>query len=165
MRQIGKLLLAALAVGLAGCGSAGDVLPDPPAAPIHDHLIVPGVRVGPVSLGMTAPDLYRTMGEPLKTEAMFDGNVTEFSYPGFAARVSNRLQRVNYIYVTSPEYATQSGVKVGFSDLAVRASQGNPTTYHSVNAQNSSMCYADGMALILRNGIVEGLAVWTPGCP
>lgn len=160
-----KLLWTALAVIVAGCAGTGDVLPTPPAEPIHDHLIVPGVRAGPISLGMTAADLYRAMGEPLKSEGIWQGAATEFTYPGLTARVSTNLQRINYIYVTSPEYATRTGVRVGISDLAVRASNGSPTTYSAVTQEISGMCYANGLAVNMRYGVVSGVVVWTPGCP
>ncbi|MGQ0544115.1 MAG: hypothetical protein ACT4P3_02125, partial [Betaproteobacteria bacterium] len=57
--------LATAAIVLGACASDTANLPTPPAAPIHDNLVVPGVRIGPVALGMNAADFYQVKGNPL----------------------------------------------------------------------------------------------------
>lgn len=84
-----------------------------------DDLIVPGQRIGPVRLGMTAEELYRTMGEP---SSITSGYVFA---NGLTVR-SNKHGRTISVIAVKPGFRTIEGLGVGESELAMRAKLGTP---------------------------------------
>ncbi len=132
------------------------------ANPIGDGLIVPGQRIGPIYVGMDVRLLYQTMGEPRESMPSADGVTYDFG-GGLAAIVMNTTQRVYRITANSTNYATKEGIRVGLSDLAVRALDGNP--YRATPDQELNfMCYLQGIRLVLRGGRILWIDVWSPGC-
>ena len=65
-------------IAVTGPGSA--------AAPVRDALIVPGMRVGPIALGMTAAELNLAVGVP--AQAQRQGSTTIYSWGDVAAEIA-----------------------------------------------------------------------------
>lgn len=115
-------------------------------AQLSDHLIVPGRRIGSVSLGMTAANLLRLRGDPRHTERYADASVYEFG-DGVKVFVSDKSGKVFRICVVSTDYALASALSVGDSDLAIKAKLPPPkkaVAYHEVGARELRW---DGMFL------------------
>jgi hypothetical protein len=122
-RAVGSLLAAALA---AGC-QAGSAPGSPPGAtpsPVFDHAILPGQRVGPMSLGMTAEALLQVEGKPESREDR-PGEI-EYRYRDFSVIVNTGTLRVTRILVTSGDYALEVGASVGMKDGEVVLLVGGP---------------------------------------
>lgn len=133
IRIVATLLFAAL---LGSCAQTATV----PAniysashpAPNFD-LIVPGQRVGPIYLGMTAKDLYRTMGTPTGSYTDTSLSLTSYDFgpgngkngqPYTEARLINGI--VTGISTSERRFHTGDKLTIGSPDLAVRATKGNP---------------------------------------
>jgi hypothetical protein len=86
----------------------------------NDHLIVPWQRIGPVTLGMTASDLVRVLGEPTQKNR---GPVVTLYYwkDDLTVTVRNDEANVTQICALSADYATAQGLRPGLSDSAVTA--------------------------------------------
>jgi hypothetical protein len=112
-RAVALALVAAFA---AGCqqGAAPGSPPEPAPTPRFDHVILPGQRVGPVSLGMTDDALIAVEG---KAERRVDRtDEVEYRYADFNVVVDTDTHRVTRILVTSGQYALEVGVSVGMKD-------------------------------------------------
>jgi hypothetical protein len=119
MKYFGLLLaLAALFVGLQSTTAAAK----------NDNLIVPGVRIGPVSLGMSDADLYKMLGDPTQTmtEGVDMGRAIQYVFPKLSIVVSKATHRVTQVTTLDPGYSTADGIKVGSSGLAVSTKLGIP---------------------------------------
>ena len=117
---LNRLLVGAMLA--AAC--AGQSGPGGTPTPVFDHAILPGKRVGPVSLGMTAADLTHVAGRPIAVVSG-DGEFT-YEYDGYRAVIVERTQRVSSIIVTSGKYALLSGLSVGDADGAMNEQLGAP---------------------------------------
>ena len=93
-----------------------------------DSLIVAGQRVGPIRIGMTATELYKAMGDPTSTYETNSG-LTIYSYGDADALTAQCWDgRVRTVGVSSSEYKTAQGVRVGDSQLALLAKMGQPAS-------------------------------------
>jgi hypothetical protein len=91
----------------------------------NDHLIVPWRRIGPVSLGMTAADVVRIMGEP--TQKNGGPVVTVYHWQDeLSVTVKTDSSYVTQICAISPDYATARGLRPGLPDTAVTQIMGEP---------------------------------------
>lgn len=100
----------------------------PAAAQTHnDNLIVPGVRIGPVSLGMSEANLYKTLGDPTSTQINNAAQVINYNYPGLGVSVDRVAHKVTQVTSLDQKYSTAEGIKVGSSGLAVSAKIGIPS--------------------------------------
>ena len=102
----------------AGCSSTRD-----PNTPVFDNLIVPGQRIGPVSLGMPAKGLVQAAGSPKETRRLPNRTVSEFA-DGLVAVTRDSDLRVISIGTRDPWYATADGIRAGSSELEVRTHLG-----------------------------------------
>jgi hypothetical protein len=137
-------LAALLAAAALACSSA--------ARAENDHLIVPWQRIGPVTLGMTASDLVRILGEP--TQKNRDLIVTLYYWKDdLTVTVKNDTATVTQICALSPDYATPQGLHPGLSETAVTALLGE--------AQNSRL-YRGWWKLSYTNLSWGGLMVSIP---
>jgi outer membrane protein assembly factor BamE (lipoprotein component of BamABCDE complex) len=95
----------------------------------NDHLIVPWQRIGPVTLGMTADDVVRVLGEPTqKNQRSF---VTVYYWKDdLTVTVKAEDSYVTEICALSPDYATARGLRPGMSDTSVTALMGEPQSSH-----------------------------------
>lgn len=114
-------------LSICACAS----LPTPPEQPIHDTLIVPGKRIGPVSLGMTASQLFQTMGSPISSFQYDDGR-SDNTFSGEIIATVHNNNKVCKVRTYSSRYATEKGLKVGSSALEVRAVMGSPRIVNDV---------------------------------
>ena len=110
--------LAALFVGLQSTTAAAK----------NDNLIVPGVRIGPVSLGMSDADAYKLLGDPIRTmtEGVDMGRAIQYDFPKLSIVVSRSTHRITQVTTLDTGYATADGIRVGSSGLAVSTKLGIP---------------------------------------
>lgn len=158
-------LAVATALTLSACaGGSSEYLagvPPVPSTPIRDNLIVPGHRAGPVSLGMELGALYSAMGSPQETVV---GDLASiYKYPGLDIWVNHSANKVTSITVTRTDYSTDQGVRVGASELEVRAKYGRPLKFNNDN--QASSCYREGIGFYFRNGAISAIVLVGPGCP
>ena len=123
----------------------------------NDTLIVPGVRMGPVHLGITDAELYRLLGDPQSTQV--NGDISRnYIFPNFTVSVSASTHKVIQVTTTDPSFATADGVKVGSSGLAVAAKLGAP---RDACAEDCSISYPNGVAVgINASGAVRTIWVF-----
>jgi|GEM_PF-4184555 hypothetical protein len=92
---------------------------------MRNSLIIPGSGAGGITLGMSAGDVFRIMGDPPHTGTTddFPGAIVYY-YDGLGVAV----QRSNVVQflVTGSQYATGNGIGVGVSELRVKAMMGEP---------------------------------------
>jgi len=144
------LILAAIAVTTVSAQGA------------NDRQIVPGARVGPISLGMTAGDLYRTMGEPKSSMSFTDGS---FRYEWNEIFVqSDRGGHVTTISPTSGGYTLNPGLSIGSSELALQAQRPAPAWVRASMPFHNSYCYDDGVMIDTAQGQISNITVWSAGC-
>ncbi len=91
-----------------------------------DNLIVPGVRVGPVTLGMTDVDLYKMLGDPARTDVTSDGARIHYVYSSLDVGVDRDSHIVVAVETHDPSYATAEGIKFGSSSLALMVAKLGP---------------------------------------
>ena len=91
-----------------------------------DHLIVPGRRIGSISLGMTASAVIKILGQP--TRAFGSGAKQNYWWSTFelGVGVDNQSQRVVSVGTMGPQWATARGLRVGDSEAKVKAQLGVP---------------------------------------
>jgi hypothetical protein len=128
-------------IAIVGCQSTGNgdvVLPAPPGSPIFDTLIVPGQRIGPISIGMTAGELLRVAGAPTNSTRFKDGSANRFGN-GIGAFVADDSGRVFSVNTADPRYRTVGGVGTNSSDLEIRSNFGAPV--RSIRRDWRVVCY------------------------
>jgi hypothetical protein len=125
------------------------------AAPVRDTLIVPGMRVGPIALGMTAAELNEAVGVP--AQAQRQGSTTIYSWGDVAAEISDGTPGVDLIAVNDARYETANHLRVGLAALAVNAVMGLPDK--STNAQGILTLDYDGLTVVVRNALVAQIRV------
>src|SRR5579872_3917943 len=88
------------------------------AQAFNDHQIVPGQRIGPVTLGMTAADLYRVMGEPKSSFTYNNGGSTYGWSDGLSVSIqpNGRVDSITVGTAASGLYKL-SGLTVGSSNF------------------------------------------------
>jgi len=147
---------------LSGCAAS---LTQPPAqlsAPIDDDRIVPGVRVGVVVLGMTAPELLRVRGDPDKVGRSDDG--VEHRYYYGADMVVMVRGHVFAIDTAAPRYRTAEDLGVGSSELRVKTVYGSPCGSRVWPSGGYSYYYRGIAWGFDVRGSVQGFSVWQRGC-
>jgi hypothetical protein len=126
-------------LSIAACaGSASGPKPVIPA--IHDHTIVFGQRVGPVSLGMSESQLIDAVGKPTN-EQSYGGNRRRLDFPPLKLQVVLDGGAVVFVAPLDGSYATSSGLHVG-SIAGDLASAGTHFTKHDRNG-TISYCFDD----------------------
>lgn len=173
--MIRRSLLIAFAGLVAGCASSPSLPPPPAEPPVFDRLIVPGKRVGPISLGMTRDQVIAALGLPVET-FLYGGGTTGLAYQrinnadrsfstGLEVIVGNQSSRVENITVgTGAQYATTQGLAVGMQESKVRELMGAPDkialrTKHTYD----TYCYP-GLRVYFIQGAVILLSVRSPDC-
>jgi len=135
-RRVARLLHAALvtfaaSLVAAGCASRSSGAPThfvPVMPPVQDAKIVPGQRVGPVSLGMSPADLLGALGDPdhVGSDGDFPGaKLYFFNARGLQVTVDG--SQVVQIAVNGTQFATQEGIAVGSTELRATALLGSPS--------------------------------------
>lgn len=161
-----RIALLIIALTLSGCASTPP-LPKPPAQPhYNDYLVVPGKRVGSVSIGMTSKQLLDAMGSPISTYHYTDG--ANYTYSGnFNVVVDADTQQVWRVSVGNGSYRTENGLAPGQTDLEMHAILGNPSSTTNVGNDDYPEylnCYKQGLAVYINaRGTIESLSVFNPG--
>jgi hypothetical protein len=137
---------------LIGFGLAGPATPAP--AP-RDTLIVPGERVGPLALGMTATDLAGAVGTP--PQALQQGKDTVYSWGDVTAQISEGASGVDVITVNDPRYETSNHIRVGLASLAATAVLGQPAKRTGSPALET-LDY-EGLTVVVRNNLIAQIRV------
>jgi hypothetical protein len=120
----------------------------------NDHLIVPWERIGPIELGMTAPDLTRIKGEPTQTSRGPTGGISVYTWKNdLSVYIKTDGTYVTQICALDPAYATANGVHPGLTDLSVTTLLGQP---------KSSRVYRGWWKLSYTNLFWPGLMVSIP---
>ncbi|CAN0307143.1 unnamed protein product [Phaeothamnion confervicola] len=86
---------------------------------LGDRLLVAGQRVGDVRLGMRFSLIEKAWGPPSKSKDMGNGEML-CSYPTNAVRIIVHDGIVDGILVTTGDYVTPQGLKVGVSGVGVQ---------------------------------------------
>jgi hypothetical protein len=145
-----KMALVAAVLALAGTAARAQ----------DDSVIEPGVRLGPVHLGITDVELYRLLGDPKSTRT--NGSISmNYIYSKFQVSVDTDTHRVIQVTTDDPAYSTAEGIRVGSSGLAVAAKLGTPP---GPCDGGCNYTYPNGLALgINADGSVRAIWVFTPG--
>lgn len=187
--------ITVVALALAGCSSSKpkpEVPPPPsrvepavdPRDLIRDRTVVPGVRIGPVFIGMPLRQVIELVGEPRSgTRSRIPGGRTALLYRyadpdaspdgTLSVLVREYDQTVYSIQVEKIEsFQTREGVRFGSSEALVRASFGNPQSTRETGVPATegpgtdirrTYCYLNGLAVQMTGtGTVEGFTVF-PG--
>src|SRR5687768_7177462 len=106
IRMKTRLLLALACVAALLLDACETAQPTPVTqAPIFDNLIIPGQRIGPVSIGMTRAELLRVKGEPEETQRLTDAMVYRWS--GLRVTVADDNSQVYSVSVDDPAFKTR----------------------------------------------------------
>jgi hypothetical protein len=124
--------LASILAGYASARDPGASLSSQDVArlmAVKDNLIVPGVRIGPVFIGMTETQLYQKLSDPSQTVRGNDGTWIRYSYSslGLGVQVNPSTHRVNVVdnflwegNLKEFPYSTREGITVGSSELQIQ---------------------------------------------
>ncbi len=140
--------------------------------PIHDNLIVPGQRVGPVYFGMPMSQIFQELGQPYKTApdigkkpGVYGATAYWYNDLGFIS-IENSTSAINYIQVQSNRYKTIEGVCVGATDFEVRAKMGQPrsvnTWYGSQDHLNHAKVWFRNIGFLENEGVVTDIILPRP---
>lgn len=108
------LLLLATATETSRLPQTENLIPPPTQSVARDTLIVPGARIGPVTLGLPTAKMREVLG-PGQLRPEGDGTVC--LYPEIGLAIYSQNDRVVSVTVRSPIFATRRGVQVG-SDVS-----------------------------------------------
>lgn len=151
---------------LSACASQ----PAPPAQgePAQsDRRIVPGERIGPVSIGMTARQLAEGLGPPTGTVRLPGGTENYFAN-GLRVVVDNASRKVRRITTLNTLFATAEGARKGLSGLEIKRRLGEPGSAKNHGTRDAARwmyCYPQGLALQMDRDTVTSLSVFVPSEP
>ena len=125
---------------------------------VKDNTIVPGKRIGPVSVGMSVSQLYDVMGEPTQTQK---GRGTErYVFEGLEVVVDDADESVSTITTGSADYATADGLKVGLTILAVKAKLVKLSGQLLIREEGETTTYfTSGMVVLVSGGQVKSITI------
>ena len=132
-----------------------------------DNLIVPGQRIGHIRIGMLLDEFVSTAGQPntRRTDESVPGRrILRYYYSGWSADLLDvAAPWVCAIYVSSPQWNTESGLRVGDSVFDMTRKQGS--NYRSVEGLNGLhfVTYDTGLRVNLRNRRIIEMTVVYPG--
>ncbi|MGH7024440.1 MAG: hypothetical protein ACREEB_12755 [Caulobacteraceae bacterium] len=120
--KIVAAMIVGLAMSIATLAPAWSQVQD-------DYLIVPYVRIGAISLGMSDKDMFK-LGIPIQTGAF--PSQTLYRYQNITVFVDNNSHQVVSVMVQGDnKYHTADGLRIGSSSLRdVEASFGPPDQYN-----------------------------------
>lgn len=148
---------------------------------VADNLIVPGVRIGPVRIGMTAEELYRVMGDPVGGQRNVFGGVTTatqrtadgmlYNFPGLSVFVLSASGRVQHVEASDSTFSTREGLAVDNSELALRAKLGAPEKRKTINEDDFSFsttvywykARSLEVGVLNRSGLIYYIRIWPRG--
>jgi hypothetical protein len=162
-----------LLASLVGLGSSAPAQPRPQRDAAYDNLIVPGVRIGPVSLGAPVREIVGRLGTPNSTRRIWE--------PGRVRSIYGRPRCIEFYWqdsgldpredggqidATCNTWQTSNGLHVGSSVAEVIAAMGNPDAVFGPCNGNGVcvLCYRPGITFSARNrvGPIVTIAVNRP---
>jgi len=167
LRVIAMVVTVSL-VGCAGMGGGGGAEAEgQPAAKktsagmkgvVKDNRIVAGKRIGPVSVGMPVSQLYDVMGEP--TQSVKGRGTERYVFDDLEVTVDDADETVATVSTESPDFATADGLKVGLTDLAVKAKLAKTQGQLLIKEEGETTSYfAAGIVVVVSGGQVKSITV------
>lgn len=133
------LLLLATATETSRLPLTGNPIPPPTQSIARDTLIIPGTRIGPITLGLPTAKVREVLGPgQLRPE----GEGTVCLYPEVGLAIYSQSDRVVSVTARSPIFATRRGVQVG-SDVS-QAIQLLPGSYEKEGSGKSYKLHSWG---------------------
>jgi len=168
VRAIAMLVIISLA-GCAGFGGGDTEAASKSAAKkktangmmkivVKDNMIVAGKRIGPVSVGMPVFQLYDVMGEPAQS---VKGRGTErYVFEELEVVVDDADEAVTTVTTDSPDFATADGLKVGLTDLAVKAKLAKVQGQLLIKEEGDTISYfTPGIVIVVSGGQVKSITI------
>jgi hypothetical protein len=163
------ILVAVLIAGCAGRGSRVAAEPALKHASVEqfdaselEGVIVPGRRVGRLTLGMSEAQVRELLGRPLQTQDSDAHRIHE--YPELSVVLERRTSRVEMLVVPGLRYKTEKSIAVGSSESQVRAAYGEPAKQTGGGSTFVTACYGHGLVFNYHERVVDTIVVRTPGC-
>lgn len=150
------LFLLATATEVDRLPPAYNPLPPSTQASIADHLIIPGTRLGPLTLGLSTKSLEATLGQA-SLRPQRDGVV--YLYPQIGLLAYTEQGRVISATVRSPLFKTRTGIGVG-SDIgdALRTLPGHYEMEGS-GANYKLHCWSEGWHLEVKDNHIASIQI------
>ncbi len=154
----GAILLVAFC--LAAAASAAEVEPPPTASP--EVRVVPGQRIGPITVRMRAAEMVAVLGRPERVDRYPERNILSYDWKSSGYLVSFELDsgrvRVVGVYGTLSRFVTDRGIRLMMPlDRALRA---YGTGYARVD------CRHDKITLVRYHDLgLQFAAAYDPGQP
>jgi hypothetical protein len=127
-------------------------------AVVKDNLIVAGKRIGPVTVGMPVSQLYDVMGEP--TQSLKGRDSERYVFEDLQVVVDDADGAVVMVSTESPNYATADGLKVGLTDLAVKAGLAKLQGQLVIKEEGQTTTYfASGISVVVAGGLVKSISI------
>ena len=128
----------------------------PSATALGDNLLVPGGRIGTVTIGMSEQRLYKLLGAPKSTFVQPDGSISyQFETSSQQLYVITYQGRVYRVGTKDKSFRTKEGVRVGASVLEVRARLGQPTCQANILPSSPLLQMVYGqLSFLVQNGVV-----------
>jgi hypothetical protein len=167
-----RAIVVVFALSLAGCGGFSGGEKEPAAdnksvgkkrsagmkAVVRDNLIVPGKRIGPVSVGMPVSQLYDVMGEP--TQSVKERGSERYLFVDLQVVVDDTEGTVTTVSTESPNYATVDGLKAGLTDLAVKAGLAKLQGQLVIKEEGETTTYSEsGIHIVVSGGLVRSISI------
>jgi hypothetical protein len=154
--KVDRFLALALAALLALSAAA--------RAQSDDRKIIPGERVGPVQLGMSADEMIGHWGRPEAIEPDKNGGTSyRYASRGILVVLSDDAKpEVSIIVVTNKSYATDKGVRVGSAASEVAHAHGKQDDEREETDRTRLMAYRNlGLVFRVENASerVEGILI------
>ena len=170
VRAIAVLVTVSLA-GCAGMGGAGRGEAETESTPVakkktsagmkgvvKDYLIVPGKRIGAVSVGMPVSQLYDVMGEP--TQSLKGRGTARYVFEELEVIVDDADGSVATVSTESADFATAEGLRVGLTDLAVKAKLAKLPGQLLIKEEGETSSYfTPGMIVVVSGGQVKSISI------
>jgi hypothetical protein len=152
-----KLASLALTAALVALSAAAPAQSD-------DHAIIPGERVGPVQLGMSADEVVGHWGRPEEIEPDKNGGTFyRYASRGILVVLSDDAKpEVSLIEVTDKSYVTDKGVRVGSASSEVASAHGKQDDERGDTDRTHLMAYRNlGLVFRVENASdhVEGILI------
>ena len=161
------LVMTVFFVGCAGTGGESAPEAKPVAkkktstankSVVKDNVIVPGKRIGPLSVGMPVSQLYDVMGEPTQSQK---GRGTErYVFEDLDVVVDDTDESVSAVTTESADYTTADGLKVGLTTLAVKAKLAKLSGQLLIREEGETSTYfTSGMVVVVTGGQVKSISI------
>jgi hypothetical protein len=150
------------------------LLPLPAAAqPSDDRLIVPGARIGTITLALSVDTAVRMLGEPaawaeglprMMVRTQPGILMLDWTGPRGLGLATKDERAILVLYSCStPQFATARGVKYGEGRAAVESAYGRPTMTTQPYPWRTAYLYDPlGLAVLHYNWMVDCIAVFRP---